>query len=280
MSPRYPRKHAAARTHRIGWSLILGAALVLSAPHAARAHITSADLRKKVRIDTHFGKKVPLDLQFRDSKGRSATLKELIGNRPAIIAMVYYKCPMLCSLVMKGIVESLNTLSLDMGKDFRVLTVSVNPSEGPADALRKRKEYEKRYNRAGFDEGWRFLTGKEDAIKALASSLGIHYVYDPEQKQYAHPAAIEVLTPDGTISRYLYGIEYAPRDLRLSLVDAAGSKIGTFTDQVFLLCYQYDPVKGKYGFAIMSSLRIAGAATVLLLGGFMFVMLRRERKHR
>jgi protein SCO1/2 len=185
---------------------------------------------------------------------------------------------MLCNLSSDGLIHSLGALKQDVGTDFEVLTVSFDPREGPKLAAAAKRTALRRYGRDGADAGWHFLTGEEPSIRKLAEAVGFAYEYDEKNQQYAHAAGLMVLTPDGTVSRYLYGIEYPPRDLRLSLVEASAGEIGSLTDQILLLCYHYNPTTGRYGLAIFRTLRIAGVATVLLLGGGIVYMLRRERQ--
>jgi protein SCO1/2 len=186
---------------------------------------------------------------------------------------------MLCNLSSDGLIRSLSVLKQDVGADFTVLTVSFDPREGPKLAAAAKKTAVRRYGRDGADAGWHFLTGEQPAIRRLAETVGFTYEYDEKTNQYAHAAGLMILTPDGTVSRYLYGIEYPARDLRLSLVEASSGEVGSLTDQILLLCYHYNPITGRYGLAIFSALRIAGVATVLLVGGGIVTMLRRERQN-
>jgi protein SCO1/2 len=191
---------------------------------------------------------------------------------------VYYECPMLCTQILSSITSTLGVLSLDTGRDFELVMVSFDPRETPAVAREKKAMYLERYSRPAAESGWHFLTGDQASIDRVTSAAGFRYAWDEDTQQFAHPSGIVVATPDGRLSRYLFGIDFGPRDLRLALVEASEGKIGTLVDSVLLYCYHYDPMIGKYGFVIMRALRIAGAATVLLVGGFVFVMLRRERR--
>jgi protein SCO1/2 len=195
------------------------------------------------------------------------------------LVLVYYQCPNLCPLVVEALVRSLKAISFDAGKEFNVLVVSIDPTEGPALAAAQKQKYLERYGRAGAERGWHFLTGEKVSIERLTAAVGFGYAYDPQNKEdpYVHPTGIVVLTPKGRVSRYFYGIEYAPRDLRLGLVEASGNKIGSPVDQLLLICHKYDPTTGKYNLVIMNVLRLAGLATLLILGAFVLVMLRRER---
>jgi protein SCO1/2 len=203
-----------------------------------------------------------------------------MAGRPTILVIVYYKCTMLCPLLLDGLLRGLKPVSFTAGREFSVVVVTVNPRETPDMAAAKKTETLQRYSRPGAAEGWRFLTGDARSIRALTDAVGFRYTYDAENDEFAHPAGLVLLTPQGKVARYFYGIEFSPRDLRLGLVEAAGERIGTPVDQVLLLCYHYDPLTGKYGLVIMNVVRLAGAATVLGLGAFMLVALRRERTRR
>jgi protein SCO1/2 len=233
-------------------------------------------LLRDVGIDQRLNEQVPLDLRFRDEAGRTVRLGDYFGRKPVILALVYYECPMLCTEVLNGLVGSLKVLSFDVGNQFTVVTVSFNPRETPALAAAKKAAYLGRYARPGAAGGWHFLTGEEPSIAALTRAVGFHYTYDPKTNQYAHAAGIMVLTPQGKISRYFYGIEYAPRDLRLGLVEASANKIGSPIDQLLLFCYHYDPAIGKYSAIVMNFVRLGGVITMLALGTLILVLLRRD----
>ena len=222
---------------------------------------------KNVGIEQHLNEQIPPALTFRDETGKAVTLEDYFGKKPIILNLVYYQCPMLCSEVLTGLESALRVLKFDVGKEFDVLTVSFDPKETPQMAAAKKAEYLKRYGRAGAAEGWHFLTGPAASIDALTKASGFQYQYDPKSGQFAHSTAIMVLTPEGKIAQYYYGVEYAPKDLRLGLIQASENKIGTVVDQVLLYCYHYDPDTGKYGAIISRVLSIAGAATLLILGG-------------
>ena len=232
-------------------------------------------------IDQRLNAQVPFDLVFRDETGRSVQFGDYFGSKPVVLALVYYQCPMLCPLVLDGLVSSLRVLSFTAGSQFTVVVVSFNPRETPELAAAKKATSLQRYTRPGAEGGWHFLTGEEQAIARLAGAVGFRYTYDAAQDQYAHASGIVVLTPQGKIARYFYGIEYAPRDLRLGLVEAAANKIGSPIDQLLLLCYHYNPATGKYSALVLDAVRLGGAATVLALGTFLVVMWRREmtRQH-
>jgi protein SCO1/2 len=230
-----------------------------------------------VNIEQRLNQQVPLDLVFRDEFGRSLPLSTYFsGNKPVLLALVYYNCPMLCTLILNGVESSLKAVSLDPGRDFEVVAVSFDPRDTPEIAARKKANYLQRYRRPDTANGWHFLTGSESSIKALTEAVGYQYKFDPATGQFAHASAIMILTPQGKLSRYFYGVEYAPRDVRLGLVEASQNKIGTPVDQVLLFCYHYDPGSGKYGAIAMNMVRLAGAAFVLICGVFLFVSWRHD----
>ena len=232
----------------------------------------------EVGIDQRLGDAIPLDLAFRNEAGEAVRLGDYLGEKPAILLLVYYECPMLCTQILNGLLASLRVLSFDVGSEFEVITVSFDPEE-TADLAREKKEsYVGRYGRKGAASGWHFLTGDLASVEALTRAVGFRYVYDPGSELFAHASGVMVLTPEGTLSRYFYGIEYAPRDLRLGLIEASANEIGSAVDEVLLYCFRYDPSSGKYSLVIMNVVRLAGIATVGLLGGFVFIMLRRERR--
>ena len=233
---------------------------------------------QNVGIDQRLDQQIPLELEFRDEAGKPVRLGQYFGSKPAILTMVYYTCPMLCGEVQSGLTSALQILKFNAGKEFDVISVSINPEEGPADAVAKKKQFVSRYRRAGADQGWHFLTGQKPEIDALAKSVGFRYNYDPQTKQYAHATAVMVVTPEGKIAQYFYGIEYAPKDLRLALVQASQNKIGTLADAVLLYCFHYDPNTGRYSAAVLNLVRLAGILTVFTIGGFVMVNLRRESR--
>ncbi len=258
--------------------LSLAFALLTTLPGGAWAHDNSrpAALRD-VAFDQKLDAQVPLDLAFRDETGKTIHLADYMRGKPLILTLVYYKCQDLCPLLLDGVVRSLKALSFDVGNQFNVLTVSFDPHDHAELAAAKKKDFIGRYARPGAAAGWHFLTGDEPAIKELTQAVGFRYSYDPQTGEFGHAAGIVLLTPDGKTSRYYYGIDFSPRDLRLGLIEAAANKIGSPIDQLLLFCYHYDPVTGKYGLLITNVIRLAGIATVLILGAFVFVMLRRER---
>jgi len=239
---------------------------------------------KGVGIDQLLDNQVDLDLEFVDADGRQVRLGDAMGGRPTVLALVYYECPMLCTLELNGLLKAMRVLKMTAGDDYQVVTVSFDPREGPELAKKKKDQYINQYVRAGvydrrkIDDGWRFLTGDEDSIKALADSVGFHYRFDEASGLYRHASGIVTLTPTGKVSRYQMGVEYSARDLKFALIEASASKIGSPVDAVVLYCFHYDPLTGKYGFVIMRALRLMGAATLLLMGGFVGLSLWRERR--
>ena len=233
---------------------------------------------REIGFDQNLDREVPLDVPFTDERGGAVRLGEYVGARPVVLALVYYDCPMLCTQVLNSLTSTLKLLSLDPGRDFDVVIVSFDPREKPALAAAKKAAYLDRYKRPGAAGGWHFLTGEQSSIDRLTKAAGFRYVWDESLKQFAHPTGIIVLTPQGRVSRYLFGVEYGPRDLRFALIDASAGTIGTPVDQVLLYCYHYDPETGRYGVVIMRVVRLAGAATVLALGAFIFVMVKQEKR--
>jgi protein SCO1/2 len=233
-------------------------------------------LLQKVAFDQKLGAQIPLDLKFRDEYGNQIALGQYFHQKPVILSLVYYQCPMLCTQVLNGMVSSFLPLSFSVGKEFDVVTVSFDPRETPEMAAAKKETYLKRYGRPSGYDGWHFLTGDKASIDALTEAVGFHYAFDPKLNQFAHASGIMVVTPEGKLAQYYYGIEYSPRDLRLGLIEASKNRIGTLADQVLLYCYHYDPSTGRYGAIAMRMVRLGGAATVLLLGGFIIAMWRRD----
>ena len=230
-----------------------------------------------VGIDQKLDQQLPLDLTFRDESGRAVPLSSFFQTKkPVILALVYYRCPMLCTQILNGLESSLKAVSFNPGQDFEVLSVSFDPKDTPELAASKKQMYLRRYGRANTANGWHFLTGDETNIKALTDAAGFHYKYDPKTDQFAHASGIMILTPEGRLSRYFYGVEYAPRDVRLGLVEASQNKIGNPVDQMLLFCYHYDPATGKYGAIVMNMVRFAGGAFVLIAGTFLAIVLRRD----
>jgi protein SCO1/2 len=230
-----------------------------------------------VGIEQHLDAQIPADLNFTDDTGRAVKLGDYFGKKPLILNLVYYNCPMLCGETLAGLTGSMKMIKFDVGNQFDVLTVSFNPKETPQIAAEKKKDYLKRYGRPNAAAGWHFLTGPPDSINALTKVVGFQYQYDAAKNQYAHATAIMVLTPQGRISRYFYGVDFPPKDLRMGLVEASEGKIGNAVDQILLYCYHYDPAAGKYGAVVANMLKIGGAITVLILAGLILILLRMEK---
>jgi protein SCO1/2 len=252
--------------------------LLLALGNVAHAEAVLPPPLRGVGFDQRLGAQVPPDLMFRDEAGRAVRLGDYFDGKPVILVLAYYKCPMLCTQVLNGLVRALLDVPLDVGKDFRVLTVSFDPRETPELAAAKKKTYLERYGRPGAEEGWHFLTGEEGPIHRLTEAVGFRYHYDARNDQFAHASGILVLTPAGKIARYFYDITYSPRDVRLALVEASENRIGSPVDKILLYCFHYDPIEGRYGPVVMTFVRLGGVLTVLALGAFMAVMWRQERR--
>jgi protein SCO1/2 len=257
-------------------SLTLAVVLVFPAP--GRAEESAGSVVREVGFDQHLGERLPLGVRFRDDSGRDLTLGELFGQRPVILAPVYYRCPMLCNQVLNGLTRSLKPLALDSGKDFDVIVMSIDPGETPELAAKKKANYLERYDRPGTESGWHFLTGDQPAITELTRAIGFRYTYNPQTKLYAHAAGVVVATPDGRVARYFYGLDYPAKELQAELERARAGRVGSPIGRLLLLCYDYDAARGTYTLSILRLTRVLGTATVVALGGFLFVMLRRERK--
>lgn len=254
-------------------------ATLLSLPTTAQ--IMGGPEPPKVAWTQKLGSQLPLEARFTDHEGHALSLGDCLGERPVVLAFVYYECPMLCGLVLEGMVQSLRAVDFTTGEDFDVLVISIDPGETSALAAKKRASALAAYGLAPDDPaaaGWRFLVGAESEIHAVTRAAGFEYSYVPERDEWAHGAGITILTPGGVVSRILFGVEYAPRDVRLSLVEASQNSIGSPLDQVLLRCFHYDPTRGKYGLAILTVVRTLGTLTVLLLGAFVVTWIRRERR--
>jgi protein SCO1/2 len=277
-------KAVRSRSNNSKWMLVTLAALALSVPVFGQGMSQGmmsppATMRppglKDVGIQQNLNTQIPADLTFRDENGKTVRLGDYFGKKPMILSLVYYQCTMLCGEVLNGLDTALRVLKFDVGNQFDVLTVSFDPKDIPEVATVKKAEYLKRYKRPGAENGWHFLTGQQPAIDALTKAAGFQYQYDPKTEQFAHSTAIMILTPEGKIAQYYYGVEYAPKDLRLGLIQASNHKIGNVVDEVLLYCYHYDPNTGKYGAAIFKILRLSGAATILIMGVFLGILIRR-----
>jgi protein SCO1/2 len=261
------------------------AILGLSSPLAAHNEPTPAvpanrrpEILNNVGIDPKPGALLAPDATFRDETGAPVAMRKYFSDKPSLLVFSYFNCPMLCPLVLDGLVRGVKPLSLEVGRDFDVIVVSIDERDTTAAARAKKAEYVGRYGRGSSAAGWHFLTGDPPAIESLTRQAGFKYAFDEASEQFVHASAIFVLTAKGKIARVLYGVDYAPKDVRLALVEAGDGQIGSVVDQIQLYCYHYDPATGKYGLVIMNSLRLAGSATVLALVTFITLMLRRERR--
>jgi protein SCO1/2 len=238
----------------------------------------STEVLKQVNIEQRLGNQIPLDLKFRDESGREVRLGEYFAKgKPVALTLVYYECPMLCNQVLNGAVGAFQALSFTAGKEFEVVTVSFDPREGPELAAQKKETYLRRYKREGAEAGWHFLTGDKASIDALADAVGFRYAWDEQSQQFAHASAVMVATPSGKLSHYFYGIDYAPKDLRLALVEASEGKVGSPVDSLLLFCYHYDPATGRFA-PVMSVLRVAGVLTVLGVVALILYLVRKTRR--
>jgi protein SCO1/2 len=230
-----------------------------------------------VGIDQKLNAQLPLDVNLKDEYGREVKLRDYFKpGKPVLLVPVYYRCPMLCSQILSGVIGSLKAVTLQPGKDFEVVAISFDPKDTPEIAASKKESYLRRYNRTNTANGWHLLIGDESNVRQVMDAAGYHYRYDPKTDQYAHASGIMIVTPEGRLSRYFYGVEYAPRDVRLGLVEASQNKIGNPVDQILLFCFHYDPSTGKYGAVAMNIVRVAGAGFVLIAGGFLAIVLRRD----
>jgi protein SCO1/2 len=232
---------------------------------------------REVGIDQRIGDRLPLGTRFRDASGRDVALGDFFAERPVLVVPAYYECPMLCTLVLNGVLRALRALAFDPGRDFDVVVFSFDPDETSELAAAKRATSLAEYRRPGTEAGWHFLTGDAAAIGRLTDAIGYRYVYDEGSGEYAHPSGVVVATPDGRVSHYFFGIEFSPRDLRLAFVEASARRLGSVVDQVLLLCFRYDPALGAYSAAAMRALRIAGVLTLAALGTFVWWSARRRR---
>jgi protein SCO1/2 len=230
---------------------------------------------ENVGINQRLEQQIPLDLSFRDETGKTVQLGDYIGKKPVILNFVYYRCPMLCPELLIGLESSLKVLKFSVGKEFDVVTVSFDPNDTPQLAAAKKADILKRYNRPASENGWHFLTGQPQSITALAEAAGFQYHFDKKTGQFAHATAIMVLTSEGKLSQYFYGVDFSPKDLRLSLIQASDNKIGTVADAVLLYCFHYDPATGKYSVLIGRVIQLGGGLTILLLGGMLLLLSRR-----
>jgi len=231
-----------------------------------------------VAFEQHLNEPLPLELPFTDEAGKAVKLGDYFGRKPVVLAFVYYECPMLCTQVLNGLESSLRVINESIGKEFDVVTVSFDPRETPVLAAAKKQAYLDRYKRPEAAQGWHFLTGSQASIDALTKAAGFSYVWDEQSQQFAHASGIIVATPEGRLSRYFFGIDYSPRDVKFALIESSAGKVGSLAEQLLLYCYHYDPAAGNYGFVAMRAVRIGGAVTLVALFGFMFVSIRRDHR--
>lgn len=236
------------------------------------------DVLRDVTFDQKLGSTLDLGLAFRDENGEPITLREASGGKPMLLVPAYYECPMLCTIVLNGVVRMMRALPFDAGDAYTTVTFSFDPNEGAELAKKKQATYLENYRRPNGEKGWRFLTGDAESIRKVTEAIGFRYAWDEGSKQFAHASGIVVVTPEGRLSHYFYGVEFAPRDVRLALVEASEERIGTFVDQVLLFCFHYDPSTGRYSKVAISAVRAGGVLTLLAIGGFLFAMIRRERR--
>ena len=237
---------------------------------------------QKVGIDQKLGSQVPLDVPFQNANGETVTLRHYLdgGDRPVVLSLVYYNCPMLCPRGLDALSSSLGLMTLDPGKDYQVITVSFDPRDTPQTSTHQKQIQIQKLNRKGAEQSWHFLTGSESSIQQLTQSVGFRYQWDPKSKQFAHATALILLTPQGKVSKYFYGIDYSPTDLRLGLVQASDEKIGSFVDPILLFCCEYNPMTGRYDLLVSRVLALCAAITILLLGGMVFLLLRFDRNRK
>jgi protein SCO1/2 len=234
----------------------------------------------RVSIEQRLDSQMPLDAEFRDEAGKTVKLGDYFGKRPVILALVYYQCPMLCTQILNGVVRAAKVLTFTPGQEYDVIALSFDAREGPADAAAKKAVYMRDFGHPETASAWHFLTGGVNSIKRVTQAVGFNYVWDVHTAQFAHASAVYILTPQGKLSKYFYGIDYSPKDMRLALVEASQNKIGNPVDRILLYCYHFDPHAAKYTPYALALLRAAGAATVLIFGGFVFISLRRERRQK
>jgi protein SCO1/2 len=265
--------------------LVLGAAVVSAQtggqglrPEAGAPSDRLPGVLSTVAFEQRLNETLPLDLAFTDEDGRAVRLGDFFGVRPVILTFVYYECPMLCTQVLTGLESALRVLDERVGREFDIVTVSFDPRETPVQANAAKKTYLDRYDRPGAESGWHFLTGRQASIDALTKAAGFSYVYDEDTGQFAHASGIVVATPTGKLSRYFFGIDYAPRDVKFALMESSFERIGSLADRLLLYCYHYDAEQGRYGFVAMQAVRIGGVVTLVALAAFVFVSIRRDHK--
>jgi protein SCO1/2 len=248
--------------------------------HAANGPNRPPDLNG-IGIDQKLNAQIPLDTMFRDENGASVPLRTFFGSRAVVLVPVYFRCPMLCSQVLRGVVAGLRPLSLKPGRDFNIVAISFDPADTPDEATLKRTQYSHSYSSKAGVNGWHFLVGSQASISAVMDAIGFHYRWDPVNKMFIHASGVMIATPEGRVARYLYGVEYEPKDLKFSLVEASHNRIGSAVDKILLFCYHYDPKTGKYGAVVLGSLKIGGILILLIMGAGLFFLWRGDlRKHK
>jgi len=260
------------------FSLFAIAVVVSAAWNIAAADPTQDQIAARAGLDQKLNAQVPLQARFRDEHGRTVELGNFFGSKPVILALAYYECPNLCTLVLNGILQTAQDLRLNAGTDYEIVVVSFDPREQPALAAAKKQTYVERYGRPGTDNGWHFLTGNSQSIAELADAVGYRFAYDKATRQFAHPSTMILVTPQGKVARYFPGIEYPPRDVRLALIEASQNQIGSLADRVFLLCFHYNPQTGRYALLITRTMQVAGIGTALAVGAYIALNVRRERR--
>ncbi len=258
---------------------VVACALLMLVPIIAKAQPANPPILNDVGIDQKLDAQVPGDLTFTDENGATVQLSQYYGKRPMVLTLVYYKCPMLCTMVLNDLNKVMGAMPMNVGEQFDVVTVSFDPSEGPDLAAKKKHQYVHSYGRPHAQEGWHFLTGDEANIKKLTSTVGFRYAWDEKWKQYAHASGIIVLTPDGKVSRYFYGVEYSAQDLRLALAEANQGKISMPAEQILLYCFHYDPTTGKYSLIVTRFVQLGAILTMGALGTFWLVMYRQSKRN-
>jgi protein SCO1 len=258
--------------------VLAGLGTLLLASSFLQAQYARPQITRGVAIEQNLNSPVPLDLLFHDETGQTVPLRTYFGEKPVIFSLVYFKCPSLCPMSLRETVTSLRRMPLQVGLDYNVVVVSFDPSDTPAVALEKKNEHAKMFGRAGFNSGWHFLTGSQESISRLASAIGFGYRWDEATKQFVHASGIMIATPEGRMSRYFFGIDYAPADLRLALADAAKHKISRPVDFILQFCFHYDPAQGKYSLAIINILKVAGLFTILGIAVLVYYLMRNDKK--
>lgn len=257
--------------------LVASAALLVASASMALGQYARPATAKGVNLEQKLNAPVPLDLMFHDETGQSVPLRTYFGEKPVVLSLVYFKCASLCPMSLRETVTGLKRVPLQTGIDYDVVVVSFDPSDTPAVAAEKKAEYARMFGRAGFNSSWHFLTGSEDSIAKLTSAVGFGYRWDEPTKQYMHAGGIMVATPEGRMSRYFYGIDYAPADLRLALAEASHHRISSPVNYVLLFCFHYDAAQGKYTLAIVNILKVAAGITILLLAGLLYLLMRKDK---